>query len=175
MSDQPTPAADKDPQTFSREYVSELRAENKGLRLKNQELTGKVDSFEATKADAIKVAVEAAVVAAKAEATTEVQAEADKRVLLAELKSEAVKAGMVDVDGLKLADLSSVTLKDGKLEGAEALFTGLKESKPYLFGKPPTSSSNPQTPPSPVPPVAKKVTEMDDKEYAAAKAAALKA
>lgn len=172
MSDQdPTP---DDKSTFSREYVTELRAENKGLRLKNQELTGKVDAFETTKADAIKVAVEAAVEKAKADGRAEGQADADQRVLLAELKSEAIKAGMVDVDGLKLADLSSVTLKDGKVEGAEALFTGLKESKPYLFGKPPTSSSNPQPAPSPVPPVAKKVTEMDEKEYAAARAAVLK-
>lgn len=175
MSDQPAPTPAPDPQTFSREYVSELRAENKGLRLKNTELQGKVDGFETTKADAIKVAVDAAVLKAKDDAKTEVLAEADKRVLFAELKGEAIKAGMVDVDGLKLADLSSVTLKDGKLDGADALFAGLKESKPYLFGQPSTSSSNPQKPPVPVPPVAKKVAEMDDKEYAAAKAAALKA
>lgn len=174
MSDQlptPEPASTN----FSADYVRELRAENKGLRLKNQELSTKVDTFAATQADAVKVAVEEAVVKAKDDAKSEVQADADHRVMLAELKGEAVKAGMVDVDGLKLADLSSVSLKDGKLEGAEALFTGLKELKPYLFGQPATNSSNTQKPPSVVPPQTKKVSEMSSEEYAAAKASALKA
>jgi hypothetical protein len=173
MSDQPP--APPEPTTFSPDYVRELRAENKGLRLKNQDLTGKVEAFETTKADAIKVAVDEAVVKAKEDAKAEVLADADHRVMLAELKSEAVKAGMVDVDGLKLADLSSVTLKDGKLDGAEALFTGLKESKPYLFGQPATNSSNTQKPPPATPPQAKKVSEMSPEEYAVAKASALKA
>lgn len=177
MSDQPTPAPE--PTTFSAEYVRELRAENKGLRLKNNELQGKVDGFEADKTAAINAAVDAAVAKAKdetrAEVQAEIQGEADKRVLMAELKSEATRLGMVDVDGLKLADLSAVSFKDGKLEGADALFASLKESKPYLFGQPPTSSSTTTTPPSPTPPTAKKVSEMSDAEYAAAKAAALKA
>lgn len=177
MSDQPTPAPE--PTTFSAEYVRELRAENKGLRLKNTELQGKVDGFEADKAEAIKTAVEAAVAKTKdetrAEVQAEIQGEADKRVLMAELKSEATRVGMVDVDGLKLADLSAVSLKDGKLEGADALFASLKESKPYLFGQPPANSSTTTQPPSPTPPAPKKVSEMTDAEYAAAKAAALKA
>jgi hypothetical protein len=103
-----------------------------------------------------------------------VQAEADQRVLMAELKSEAVKNGMVDADGLKLADLSGVSLKDGKLEGADALFAGLKESKPYLFGQPQSNSSNPNKPPSPTPPTPKNAREMTDEEYAAAKASVTK-
>lgn len=159
---------------FSAEYVRELRAENKGLRLKNQELTGKVEGFETEKADAIAKAIEEAKVQAKEEARTEVQAEADQRVLLAKLESEAVKNGMVDADGLKLADLSGVSLKDGKLEGADELFAGLKESKPYLFGQPQSNSSNPIKPPSPTPPSPKKATEMTDEEYAAAKASVIK-
>lgn len=159
---------------FSAEYVRELRAENKGLRLNNQELTKKVEGFEAEKADAVAKAVEEAKVQAKEEARTEVQAEADQRVLLAELKSEAVKNSMVDVDGLKLADLSGVSLKDGKLEGADALFAGLKESKPYLFGQLQSNSSNPNKPPSPTPPTPKMAKDMTQEEYEAAKAGVLK-
>lgn len=176
MPDQPTPAAETG--TFSAEYVRELRAENKGLRLKNNELQGKVDGFEADKAAAIKAAVDEAVTKAKdetrAEVQAEIQADADQRVLMAELKSEAARAGMVDADGLKLADLSTVTLKDGKLEGADALFASLKESKPYLFGQPPANSSSTSSTPPATPPAAKKVSEMTDAEYAAAKAAAIK-
>lgn len=164
----------KDPETFSREYVQELRAENKGLRLKNTELIGKIDGFEKEKAEAVSKAVEEAVTKAKAEALTEASAEADKRVLMAELKGEAVKAGLVDLDQLKLLDVASIKLTaDGKIEGADALFKGLKETKPYLFGVPNTTSNTQQKPP-PANPEAKKATEMDATEYAAAKAALLK-
>lgn len=159
---------------FTAEYVRELREENKSYRLKNQELTTKVEGFETEKADAVAKAVEEAKVQAKEEARTEVQAEADQRVLLAKLESEAVKNGMVDVDGLKLADISSVKLKEGKLEGADALFAGLKESKPYLFGQPQSNSSNPNKPPAPNPPAPKMAKDMTDEEYAAAKASVIK-
>lgn len=164
----------KEPETFSREYVQELRAENKGLRLKNTELTGKIDGFEKEKADAVSKAVEEATVKIKADALTEASAEADKRVLMAELKGEAVKAGLVDLDQLKLLDVASIKLAaDGKIEGADALFKGLKETKPYLFGVPNTSSNTQAKPPVPNTET-KKVAEMDAGEYAAAKAALLK-
>lgn len=162
------------PQTFSAEYVRELRAENKGLRLKNTELQGKVDGFEKATADAVAKAVEEATAKARDEGRAEGLKDADQRVLLAELKGEAVKAGLVDLDQLKLLDLSGVKLADGKLEGADALFAGLKESKPYLFGQPPSNSSNPQNPPPANPPAAKKASEMTADEYAAAKAALVK-
>lgn len=163
----------KEPETFSREYVQELRAENKGLRLKNTELTGKIDGFEKEKADAVSKAVEEAVTKAKADALTEASVEADKRVLMAELKGEAVKAGLVDLDQLKLLDVTGIKLNaEGKIEGADALFTGLKTSKPYLFGTPNTSSNTQQKPPQPNN-EAKKAMDMDDAEYAAAKAALL--
>ena len=174
MSDQNPQDPNPQPQVFSAEYVRELRAENKGLRLKNQELTAKVEGFETEKADAVAKAVEEAKAQAKEEARTEVQAEADQRVLLAKLESEAVENGMVDADGLKLADLSGVSLKDGKLEGADELFAGLKESKPYLFGQPQSNNSNLTKPPSPNPPTPKKATDMTDEEYAAAKASVIK-
>ncbi|MHA3062517.1 phage scaffolding protein [Acinetobacter sp. ANC 4641] len=174
MSDQTLQEPNPQTKTFTLEYVQELRAENKGLRLNNQALTAKVEGFETEKAEAVAKAVEDAKVQAKEEARTEVQAEADQRVLLAELKSEAVKNGMVDADGLKLADLSGVSLKDGKLEGADALFAGLKESKPYLFGQPQSNSSNPNKPPSPTPPTPKMAKDMTAEEYAVAKASVIK-
>jgi hypothetical protein len=170
MSDQDPKPDDKG--SFSAEYVRELRAENKGLRLKNTELQTKNDAAEVTMAAAIKTAVEEATVTAKTEALKEATADADKRVLLAELKGEALKAGLVDLDQLKLLDVASVKLVDGKLDGAEALFNGLKESKPYLFGEVSNSST-----PNPTPPKTttegKPAKDMTAEEYAAAKAAIL--
>lgn len=149
------------PETFSREYVAELRAENASWRTKNKEAE---DARKAAE-DAKKAAEDAA--AAK---IAEANAAADKRILMAELKASALKAGMVDLDGLKLADLSSVKLNDqGQVEGADALMEELKKSKPWLFGAPGTSHTG--NPPNPKTPEAKKATEMNDAEYKAAKAA----
>lgn len=161
----PAPApAPRDPETFSKDYVRELRNESAGYRLKYQET-------EAAKKAAEEAAAKAATDAdAKVKAAQEA---ADQRIIRAELKAAAIKAGMVDLDGLKLADLSGVNLNEaGEVEGAEALMEALKKSKPYLFGAP--SSSTPGTPPSPKTPEAKKATEMTDEEYQQAKAALLR-
>ena len=52
-----------------------------------------------------------------------------------------MKAGMVDLDGLKLADTSVVTLNAaGEVVGAVALMAGLRRAKPWLFGAASSSS-----------------------------------
>ena len=64
----------------------------------------------------------------------------------AELKTEAVRAGMVDLDGLKLADVTGVTVTEaGAVEGAASLVAGLRRDKPWLFGA--ANSSSAATPP----------------------------
>lgn len=148
-----------EPETFSKDYVRELREENKGWRLKADE--------HKKAADDAKAAADAAV--AKAETDrTEATGAADQRVIRAELKAEALKAGMVDLDGLKLADLSTVKLNaDGEVEGAEELMASLKKAKPYLFGAPNTSSTT--KPPPAVPPTAKHARDLTDAEYDARK------
>lgn len=154
----------KDPddsrETFSREYVKELREENKGWRLKASQLERERDEH--------KTAAERA--AAEAEGKIkEAHTAAEQRVIRAELKAEALKAGMVDLDGLKLADLSKVKINDaGEVEGATELMEELKKAKPYLFGTT-QNSSTPGNPPNPKPPAAKKATEMTEEEYAAAR------
>ena len=151
-------------QTFSLDYVKELRAENKGYRIKAQELEGKLKVAEDSVANSGK-ALDAKV--------TEINTAASERILRAELKVKAKEAGLIDMDGLKLADLSKVSLKDdGTIEGADALFTGLKEAKPYLFGA--ANSSTPTAPPPTVPPTQKLAKDMTPVEYAAAKAAIIK-
>lgn len=154
--------AQQSPETFSREYVRELREESKAYRLKAQEI------------EAAKQAAEAAAEKARQEATESIskaQAAANERVIRAELKAAAIKAGMIDLDGLKLADLSKVSLSDdGEVKGAEELMASLKEGKPYLFKQPAVSSAQPGEAPKPETPTPKKATEMTDEEYKREKA-----
>lgn len=168
----PPPApAPKEPETFSADYVRELRAENKGLRLKATEMEQRANQA-ADDAKKAKETADAAVAKAGEDATSAqkaAQKAADDRVIRAELRTAALKAGMVDLDGLKLADLSTVKLTDaGEVEGAEALMTALKEAKPYLFGEAKTGTTNPNPPPTPKPNTGKKASEMTDDEFAAA-------
>jgi hypothetical protein len=155
----------KVPETFSREYVHELREENKAtrLRLQAEETARKAaEDAAAASAKATTDATTAAEVTAAAK-IKDAQTAADKRVIQAELKAIAIEAGMVDLDGLKLADLSGVKLnKDGEVEGGKEMMDALKKTKAYLFKEP--SSSNGEKPPKPGDQKPKKVSEMTDDE-----------
>ena len=103
----------------------------------------------------------------------ELHRDAQSRLIHAELKAEALRAGIVDLDGLKLIDLSDVKLNaTGEVEGGAALIAALKRSKPWLFAA--ASSSATARPPAAQPPRQKLATEMTDDEYRAARAALLK-
>ena len=119
--------------------MQELRAENAKYR------TNAKDAKDAAEAAAAKT-LEAESAAASKIAAAEVKA--NERIIRAELKAEAIKAGMVDLDGLKLADLSAIKLDDkGEVVGAAELMKTLKESKPYLFGQPPSTTQTQTTAP----------------------------
>jgi hypothetical protein len=134
-----------------KDHVKELRKEHKKIRETE-------DARQAQADERVKKANEAAELKIKEASTA-----ADQRVIRAELRAAAVKAGMVDLDGLKLADLSKVKLNDqGEVEGAEELMTALKKAKPYLFGEPSTSSTH--RAPGPGENKPKKVSEMTDAE-----------
>ena len=67
-------------------------------------------------------------------ALTTLRAQSRERLLRAELRSEAIRAGIVDLDGLRLADTSAITFgDDGAIEGTNDVISSLKASKPYLF------------------------------------------
>ncbi|PKN07930.1 MAG: hypothetical protein CVU24_15235 [Betaproteobacteria bacterium HGW-Betaproteobacteria-18] len=142
--------------------MEELRHENASYRTRAQE--AKRAAEQATEA-AAKANTEA-----EAKITAAQQA-ANERIIRAELKAAALKAGMVDLDGLKLADLSKVKLNQetGDVEGADELMAAMKEAKPYLFGST-QNSSTPGTPPPPKTPTAKKAQEMTPEEYKAERA-----
>jgi hypothetical protein len=100
---------------------------------------------------------------------TAAQASANERIVRAELKAHAVKAGIVDLDGLRLLDVSGVKLNEaGDVENAEALIASLKTSKPYLFGS--TSSSSTAAPPRQSEPSTKTARQMTQEEWRAARA-----
>lgn len=158
-------APSPEPQTFSVEYVKELR---------NEAASHRVKANEAEKAR--QAAEEAGAKAEQAAAARIQEAEnaANARIIRAELKAAALKAGMVDLDGLKLADLSGIKLAEsGEVEGADELMESLKKAKPYLFGEP-RNTSHTSSPPPPKAPETKSARDMTPEEYKAAKSAMLR-
>lgn len=159
-------------QSFSAEYVKELRQENAGYRVRAQ-------AAEAKLADAEKLATGAKEAQDKAQAAADerIKAAEEKalaRIIKAELKAHAIKAGIVDLDGLKLADLSAIkTDEHGEVQGAEGAIDELRKAKPYLFttttgsagragaGQPPANGDDKP----------KRATDMTTSEYAAFKRA----
>jgi len=112
--------------SFSLEYVQELRGESAAYRTKAKEAETRARMAE-VKAQEAQQAADAKIAAAN-------QA-AEQRIVRAELIAQATKAGMVDTDGLKLADLSQVAVNEqGDVTGAAEALAALKLAKPYLFG-----------------------------------------
>jgi hypothetical protein len=101
----------------------------------------------------------------------DLRASYEVRLINAHLRTEAVRAGMLDLDGLKLADLSDIRLgPDDTLTGVDQVMEMLRRSKPWLFNVTKSSSSAAAAPPS-QPARQKSALEMTDQEYAAARAA----
>lgn len=107
------------------------------------------------------------------EEITKLRDEFQARLVMASLRTEAVRAGMIDLDGLKMVDVSSVRLgTDDRVIGGRKLMDDLRRTKPWLFGTP--SSSSAAVAPASQPVRTKTALEMTDDEYAAARAAVTK-
>jgi hypothetical protein len=103
-----------------------------------------------------------------------VQEAADAKLIRAELKAEALRAGMVDLDGLKLLDTAEIRLTEmGEVADAPVLLSKLKRAKPWLFGTV-TSSSAASNPPRPEPPRTRHANDLSHDEWIAARAALLR-
>ncbi len=99
----------------------------------------------------------------------EARLDANQRLIQLDLKAEAVRAGMVDLDGLKLIDAGDVTIDDeGNVRGAAAVISRLRRDKPWLF--PAQNSSSAAGVPSHAPNRPKLATEMTLDEWRAARA-----
>lgn len=106
--------------------------------------------------------VEGELKAAHEAALTDFGAKAKQRLIHAELKAAALRAGMVDPDGLKLLDLTAADLTDdGSVSLPNGFWDQAKEAKPYLFGTPqPTTSTTTRPPPPVEPPKVLRATDM---------------
>ena len=93
----------------------------------------------------------------------------DRRVIQSELRTEAVRRGMVDLDGLKLITGDGVSIDaDGNVHGVQAVMTKLRRDKPWLFAAP--SSSSVAGVPASIPARTKLATEMTLDEWRLARA-----
>lgn len=129
-----------------REHARELRRENASLR----EKTKSIDEAAAQKKLDDAVAAALAQERVKTQELLDSERKATHKVTInSELRVIAARMGMVNLDDLKLADASTLTVnaETGEVVGAEALLTAFKESRPYLFKEPKASSSSTETPP----------------------------
>jgi hypothetical protein len=95
------------------------------------------------------------------------------RLREAELKAEAIRAGIVDLDGLKLLDASASAAKTGGAqEDAAHVIAKLRRDKPWLFVA--ASSSSTAIVPQAAPMKRKLATEMSVEEWRAARAELLR-
>ena len=105
------------------------------------------------------------------DATTALQQQLDQanqRLVRAELKSHALRAGIIDLDCLKLLDISDMALDEqGELPNASSALAQLKRDKPWVFRH--HNSSHPAPPPAPEPPQQKTAKTMTHAEWRAAR------
>jgi hypothetical protein len=95
------------------------------------------------------------------------------RLIAANLRTEAVRAGMIDLDGLKLIELSGLRLDDSdKIVGGRQLMAELRRTKPWLFGTASTSSA--AIAPASQPVRQRTAMDMTEEEYATARTAVTK-
>ena len=95
------------------------------------------------------------------------------RIMQAQLSAAAIRAGMVDLDGLKLLDLSEAKANDwGEVEGVDQIMAEMKHQKPWLFRG--GSSSSRANPPPAQPVRTKLAAEMTAEEYRIARAELLR-
>ncbi len=103
-----------------------------------------------------------------------VRAERDERILRSELKAEALRRGMVDLDGLKLLNTDEIRINEaGEVADIGAVFDQLRVAKPWLFGRV-ASSSAAAHPPRPEPMRARHASELTHEEWVAARAVLLR-
>lgn len=103
----------------------------------------------------------------------DMEASMNSRVLQAELKAHAIKAGIVDLDGLHFVKTTDLKFgENGEIEGVAKVMADLKRAKPYLF--PQSSSSSPAVAPPASQLTAKRATDMTHAEWQAARTLMLK-
>ena len=157
-------SGDAEPEHFSRDYVQGLREEARRYRQRATEQEQRLQAAEA----------------AFGNATRDFQTRLDEagrqagaRLVQLELRAAAERAGIVDLDGLRLVDTTAVTLADdGSVQGAEALVESLKTAKPWLFAAVDNAghTASRARPLAPHTPELRRATDMSEAEYRQEKA-----
>lgn len=107
-------------------------------------------------------------------ALAETQQKINEKLLRSELKAEAIQAGMIDLDGLKLIEISEISITEaGEIADAKSVLANLKHAKPWLFGQG-RSSSPAAHAPRPEQPRTRHANELSHEEWVLARAALLK-
>ncbi len=103
-----------------------------------------------------------------------VKRESDAKLIQAQLKAEALKLGMIDLDGLKLIDADDLDVSEtGELKDVKAVLEDMRVKKPWLFSRSGYSSSA-QHVPRPTAPKIRHASELSHEEWLAARAALIK-
>ena len=127
---QGTDNSSKKPETFSAQYVAELRAENERLRKSALEVQAQGDEMKKALEDAKKASKEA------------VEAERNafrQKLMLREIQSALVSEGFLDKDiasllAPKVAEEAKLSLDEKEsVVGLKEAIDGLKKNKPELF------------------------------------------
>jgi hypothetical protein len=132
-----------------------------------------MSDFDAGNVDAASFAALKAHAEALERQLQEAEIESANRLRAAELKAEAVRAGILDLDGLKLLDPSLLSAKGSEThEDAARVIGKLRRDKPWLFAA--ASSSSNAAAPQASPIKRKLATEMSVEEWRAARAELLR-
>ncbi len=102
----------------------------------------------------------------------EVEARSVSQLRQAELRAEAMRAGIVDIDGLRLLDPEPPGGGRETMPAASEVIGKLRRDKPWLFGASHSSSSG--TAPSAAPVRRRLATDMTLEEWRAARAELLR-
>lgn len=93
---------------------------------------------------------------------------ANTRLVHAELKNQALRSGMIDLDLLKLVDTSGLKPNaNGDVPGAAEALSRLQRDKPWMFAH--SSSSQASAPPAAEPAKARNAMTMTRAEWQAAR------
>jgi putative heme iron utilization protein len=153
--------------------IAELNEEAKGHRLNANEARAELEKLRPEMERAVKEAAEKTAAAEKA--MTDAGVRVAEALRDAAVRVAAKDAGILDIDGLKLFDLSDVKVgEDGAVTIPPKFFEEAKAAKPYLFsqtGADVGTTSSTAKPPAASDTKGKTATEMTPEEYRAARAA----
>jgi len=144
--------------------VKKLRRENARKRVEIKELRDKLAKVEAEKSD------DGAKSGDRSQPRDKTLLEImNKRLIRSELKAAVLKAGIVDMDAVKMFDISSLEVnEDGDVVGIDDLIDEMREAKDYLFNKEAKdTTSNKKTPGDATSPKSKSALDMSDDEFIA--------